>query len=64
MTHLPVRHSSRLDIMRPEQTLSETTSAVLKGLGPLIGALRPARILVHGYTMERNDQALHADYRR
>ena len=39
-----------LDIMRPGQTLSLTTSAVLTGLSPLLAKIKPARILVHGDT--------------
>ena len=39
-----------LDIMRPGQTLSQTTAAVLQGLGKLLTEIKPARILVHGDT--------------
>ncbi len=39
-----------LDIMRTGQTLGQITAAVLNGLTPLINALCPARILVHGDT--------------
>ncbi len=51
-----------LDIMRPGQTLSQTTSAVLTGLSPLLADVKPARIIVHGDTTTTFSAALAGFY--
>lgn len=45
-----IRPEHDLDIMRPGQPLAATTSAVFEKLTPLIQALKPDRVLVHGDT--------------
>ena len=45
-----IRPDHDLDIMRPGQTLGETTTAVLQRLAPLIHDLCPDRLLVQGDT--------------
>ena len=39
-----------LDIMRPEQTLSEVTTSILQGLKPILEEVKPDVMLVHGDT--------------
>jgi UDP-N-acetylglucosamine 2-epimerase (non-hydrolysing) len=58
---LPVDHDLR--IMRERQTLGHITSAVLKGLDPLLGSVQPDLVLVHGDTTTTFAAALAAFYR-
>jgi len=58
---LPVDHDLR--VMRERQTLGHITSAVLKGLDPLLEAARPDLVMVHGDTTTTFATALAAFYR-
>jgi len=51
-----------LDVMRPNQTLAETTQRVLSGMTPILEAERPDIILVHGDTATTASAALCAYY--
>ncbi len=53
-----------LDIMRPRQTLAETTSAILVRLAPLLEQVRPDRVLVHGDTTTAFASAVASFYAR
>ena len=59
-----IRADHDLDVMRPDQTLFETTSAILTGLGELYARVRPAAVLVQGDTTTALAGALAAFYRR
>ena len=59
---LPVDHDLR--IMQDRQSLSHITSAVLKGLDPLLGDVRPDIVLVHGDTTTTFAASLAAFYRQ
>lgn len=52
-----------LDIMRPGQTLAETTSAVLERLTPVLDTVRPQVVLVHGDTTTTFASGLASFYR-
>ena len=58
---LPVDHDLR--IMQEKQTLGHITSAVLKGIDPLLETGRPDIVLVHGDTTTTFAAALAAFYR-
>jgi UDP-N-acetylglucosamine 2-epimerase (non-hydrolysing) len=58
---LPVDHDLR--IMEERQTLGHITSAVLKGIDPVLEAARPDLMLVHGDTTTTFAAALAAFYR-
>ena len=58
---LPVDHDLR--IMQEKQTLGYITSAVLKGMDPLLEEVRPDIVLVHGDTTTTFAAALAAFYR-
>ena len=58
---LPVDHDLR--IMQEKQTLGHITSAVLKGMDPLLEQVRPDLVLVHGDTTTTFAAALAAFYR-
>jgi UDP-N-acetylglucosamine 2-epimerase (non-hydrolysing) len=58
---LPVDHDLR--IMQVKQTLGHITSAVLKGMDPLLEQVRPDIVLVHGDTTTTFASALAAFYR-
>ena len=58
---LPVDHDLR--IMQERQTLGHITSAVLKGMDPLLESVRPDMVLVHGDTTTTFAAALAAFYR-
>lgn len=45
-----IRPDYDLDVMRDDQDLTHILGAVLAGLGPVIEACRPGRVLVHGDT--------------
>jgi UDP-N-acetylglucosamine 2-epimerase (non-hydrolysing) len=53
-----------LNIMKPGQDLTEVTCAVLSGLGPVLQAFDPARVLVHGDTTTTLATTLAAYYRQ
>lgn len=53
-----------LDIMRPGQTLSGVTSAVLNGLDAVLADFQPDMVLVHGDTTTTFSATLAAYYRR
>lgn len=58
---LPVDHDLR--IMRQRQTLGHVTSAVLRGMDPLLGSVEPDVVLVHGDTTTTFAATLAAFYR-
>lgn len=58
---LPVDHN--LNIMRERQSLGHITSAVLKGIDPLLEGERPDLVMVHGDTTTTFAAALAAFYR-
>lgn len=58
---LPVDHDLR--VMAERQTLGHITSAVLKGIDPLLEAARPDLVMVHGDTTTTFAAALAAFYR-
>ena len=49
-----------LDIMRPDQTLTEITTRVLCGMEPVLAASKPDVVLVHGDTSSSTAAALAA----
>jgi UDP-N-acetylglucosamine 2-epimerase (non-hydrolysing) len=51
-----------LDIMRPDQTLTEITTRVLTGMEPVLAEARPDVVLVHGDTSTSTAAALAAFY--
>lgn len=53
-----------LDIMKPGQSLGDVTSAILKGLDPVIAEFEPDMILVHGDTATTFASALAAYFRK
>lgn len=53
-----------LDLMRPDQSLDTLTASLLTGLGEVIGAEKPARVLVQGDTATALCGALAAYHRR
>ena len=53
-----------LDLMRPEQTLPETTARVIAGLEPVMAAEKPDLVLVQGDTTTTFSAALAAFYAR
>ncbi len=53
-----------LGVMQPGQDLTGVTAALLQGLGPVIEAERPDRVLVHGDTTTTFAAALAAYYQR
>ena len=53
-----------LSVMRPDQSLSDITSAVLAGLGPVLKKARPDWVLVHGDTTTTMAASLAAYYHR
>lgn len=53
-----------LDIMRPEQTLTDITTRALSGLAPLIEEAQPAAVLVQGDTTTTFAAALSAFYHK
>lgn len=53
-----------LDVMRPDQTLSETTQRVLAGVTPILDKERPDVVLVHGDTATTGSTALASYYLR
>jgi UDP-N-acetylglucosamine 2-epimerase (non-hydrolysing) len=58
---LPVDHDLR--IMQDKQSLGHITSAVLKGIDPLLDSVKPDIVLVHGDTTTTFAAALAAFYR-
>lgn len=57
-----IRCDYDLDVMRPNQTLAETTQRVLEGITPILDKERPDVILVHGDTATTGSAALAAYY--
>src|SRR6516164_2163472 len=53
-----------LDLMRPNQDLAYLTGAVLSGVGEVLGAFRPDRVIVQGDTTTTFAAALSAFYHR
>jgi UDP-N-acetylglucosamine 2-epimerase (non-hydrolysing) len=53
-----------LDIMRPNQQLTDVAAATLSGLGPVIDRLAPQRVLVQGDTTTTLAAAIAAFYKR
>jgi UDP-N-acetylglucosamine 2-epimerase (non-hydrolysing) len=53
-----------LDIMRPNQTLAQSTSRILAGLEPVLAEVRPSLVLVQGDTTSTLCGALAAFYHR
>ncbi|MGP6155949.1 MAG: non-hydrolyzing UDP-N-acetylglucosamine 2-epimerase [Vulcanimicrobiaceae bacterium] len=53
-----------LDIMRPDQTLTEITTRVLIGMEPVLAKAQPDVVLVHGDTATSTAAALAAFYRQ
>ncbi|MFY9779796.1 MAG: UDP-N-acetylglucosamine 2-epimerase (non-hydrolyzing) [Candidatus Baltobacteraceae bacterium] len=53
-----------LDIMRPDQTLTQITTRVLIGMEPVLAKAKPDVVLVHGDTSTSTAAALAAFYRQ
>jgi UDP-N-acetylglucosamine 2-epimerase (non-hydrolysing) len=53
-----------LDIMRPDQTLTQITTRVLAGMEPVLAEAKPDVVLVHGDTSTSTAAALAAFYRQ
>jgi UDP-N-acetylglucosamine 2-epimerase (non-hydrolysing) len=59
-----VRPDDDLDIMRPDQRLTDIAAATLTGLAPVLDAFRPDRVLVQGDTTTTLAASLAAFYHR
>jgi UDP-N-acetylglucosamine 2-epimerase len=59
-----IRPDYDLDIMRPDQTLTQITTAVLAGMEPVLECARPDVVLVHGDTSTSTAAALAAFYQK
>ena len=59
-----LRADHDLAVMRPDQSLSELTAAILTGMGPVLEKLRPDWVLVHGDTTTAMAASLAAFYAR
>src|SRR5271166_6414154 len=59
-----LRPDWNLDLMRPNQDLAYLTGAVLSGVGEVLGAFRPDRVIVQGDTTTTFAGALAAFYHR
>ncbi|MBI2436116.1 MAG: UDP-N-acetylglucosamine 2-epimerase (non-hydrolyzing) [Candidatus Hydrogenedentes bacterium] len=59
---LPVDHD--LDVMAPDQSITQVTTSVLTGLGRVLAAARPEIVLVHGDTTTSFAAALAAFYQK
>src|SRR5258708_22223047 len=59
-----LRPDWNLDLMRPNQDLAYLTGAVLSGVGEVLRALRPDRVIVQGDTTTTFAGALAAFYHR
>jgi len=59
-----IRPDYDLDVMRPEQSLFDTTTAILTGLEPIFAREQPAAVLVQGDTTSSMAGALAAFYMR
>jgi UDP-N-acetylglucosamine 2-epimerase (non-hydrolysing) len=59
-----LRPDWNLDLMRPNQDLAYLTGAVLSGVGEVLGAFRPDRVIVQGDTTTTFAAALAAFYHR
>jgi len=59
-----IRPEYDLDIMRADQSLTDITAGVLRGLEPVLADFRPDRVLVHGDTTTTLAATLAAFYRR
>jgi len=53
-----------LDVMKPDQSLDALTATLLTGLGGVMDAVRPARVIVQGDTATAMTGALAAYYRK
>ena len=53
-----------LDVMKPDQSLDELTAKLLTGLGQVMDAVKPARVIVQGDTATAMCGALAAYYRK
>jgi UDP-N-acetylglucosamine 2-epimerase (non-hydrolysing) len=59
-----IRPDFDLDVMTPNQTLTQITTRVLQGMEPVLAEARPEVILVHGDTSTSTAAALAAFYAR
>jgi UDP-N-acetylglucosamine 2-epimerase (non-hydrolysing) len=59
-----IRPDYDLNIMRPDQGLSEITCRILEGLKPVLASFRPDVVLVHGDTTTTLATSLAAFYQR
>lgn len=59
-----IRPDYDLNVMKPGQTLSDVTSAVLNGLGDVLDEIKPDLALVHGDTSTAFSSALACFYRK
>lgn len=59
-----IRPDYDLDVMRANQTLTDITAGVLRGLEPVLDDFRPDRVLVHGDTTTTLAATLAAFYHR
>lgn len=57
-----IRPDFDLDIMRPGQSLTDTTCSVLRGIGEVLGTFQPDLVLVHGDTTTTMATSLAAFY--
>lgn len=64
LAHFGIRPEYDLDIMRPDQQLSDIAAATLVGLQPVFDEFRPERILVQGDTTTTFAGAIAAFYNR
>ena len=59
-----LRPDWNLDLMRPNQDLAYLTGAILSGVGAVLDAFRPDRVIVQGDTTTTFAGALAAFYHR
>jgi len=59
-----IRPDADLDVMKPDQDLTDVTTAVLGGLRQVLADIQPDRVLVHGDTTTTFAAALAAFYAR
>jgi len=59
-----IEPNQNLSVMRPNQNLSDVTAAIMHGLRPVLQAVRPDMVLVHGDTTTTLATTLAAYYER
>lgn len=59
-----IRPDYDLDVMKPEQDLTDITAAILQGLNPILQDFSPDLVLVHGDTTTTLSASLAAYYQR